>query len=914
MAEERARCSDLLEVACVSVRQLRQLFHPDRLAVVGASNEPGKVGYTVFHNLIASGFQGVVYPINRQRDSVQGVPAYPDLASLPQPVDTVVICTPADTVADVLEQSIAAGAKGAVILSAGFREIGPVGCARESRLHDILARANGFRVLGPNCLGLMIPTLRLNASFAPDLPEPGQVAFVSQSGALCTSILDWALQERIGFSYFISIGNMLDVGFADLIDFFAADPQTRSLILYIESITCPREFMSAARAFAQTKPLIAFKSGRFAQSAKAAASHTGALAGIDEVYQAAFERAGIVRVEQISDLLDCARLLARAKPMAGPRLAIVTNAGGPGVIATDALVEQRGELATLSPSTRTALDGVLPEYWSHQNPVDLLGDASPERYATALERVLADKAVDSALVILTPQAMTDVVGTARAVAQVSTQHPKPVLACWMGGLRTEPGTRQLIEAGLPTYDTPEDAIRAFQYLVSYGRNLSVLHETPRELSVAFRMTPDERARRAAELFGTTRDVLSMVEAKELLKVYDIPVIMSRAAHSADEAQRIAAECGFPVVLKISSPQIQHKTDCDGVALGLVDSAAVHAAFDRMIAAAREHHPAAEIVGVTVEPMVSSPVGIELIVGAKKDPVFGAVVMIGLGGITAELLRDVAFGLPPLNERLARSMLESLRGWPLLNGFRGRPPVAVDQLLITLLRFSTLVAECPQIQECDMNPLLVTPERVIALDARVAIDRRAVENPPKRFAHLAIRPYPTEWVRPATLVGGTELLLRPLKPEDEPQWHELLANCSERSLHYRFRYLFKKATHEMAARFCYVDYDRELPIVVELPGPPRQLIAVSRLVADAEHESAEFAILVADAWQSRGIGGLMLSYSLEIAARWGLKRVYGETSPDNRAMLATFRSRGFQLQAQGDTVFATREIVPNSADV
>ncbi|MBX7167987.1 MAG: GNAT family N-acetyltransferase [Pirellulales bacterium] len=893
----------------MTVRLLKQILQPQRIAVVGASNQPGKVGHTVFRNLITGGFEGVVYPINSQRDAVQGVQAYRELSKLPHPVETVIICTPAETVAGVVADAIAAGAKGAVVLSAGFREVGAAGALRDEELRQVLAGAEEFRLIGPNCLGFMVPRLRLNASFAADLAAPGQVAFVSQSGALCTSVLDWALREGIGFSHFLSIGNMLDVGFADLIDYLAADPQTQSLIVYIESIESPREFMSAARAFARTKPLVAFKAGRFAESAQAAASHTGALAGVDAVYAAAFERAGIVRVEQIDDLLDCARLLARPRPLPGPRLAILTNAGGPGVIATDALLERSGELARLDPATIAALEAQLPEHWSRRNPIDLLGDAPPQRLAQALASVLADAQVDGALVILTPQAMTAVTATAQAVIDVAQRQHKPVLAAWMGGARTAEGSRLLAAAGVPTYETPEQAIRAFQYLVSYGRNLRVLHETPREIALPFRLAQPQRDQQAAEICAANLDAFSAADAKALLSLYEIPVAAAQEATSRAEAQALARQVGFPVALKLWSPQIQHKTDVGGVALDLADVEAVGQAYDRMIDRARSMRPDAEIRGVTVEPMVVSATGVELILGAKQDPVFGSVVLVGMGGVTAELLRDVALGLPPLNERLARRMLQSLRGWPLLNGYRGRPPVAVDKLLETLLRFSALVAECPQLREFDINPLLATPDAVIALDARATIDRAAVAHPPKRFAHLAIRPYPDEWTRPAVIDHTQQVVLRPIKPEDEPLWHDLLARCSERSIHYRFRYLFRKTTHEMAVRFCYVDYDRELPIVVEIAGPPRELIGVARLVADPDHECAEFAVLVADAWQQRGLGGMLLDYALEIASRWGLKRVYGETSADNRAMLHTFRSRGFELQPEGDSVLATRMIEP-----
>lgn len=890
---------------------LKRIFEPRRIAVIGASNQPGKVGHIVFRNLVGQTGEHVVYPINARQESVQGVQAYREMGAAPQAVDLAVICTPAETVPAVIEQCIAAKAGGAVVLSAGFGETGPAGRALEARLCEILERSQDFRLIGPNCLGFMSPRLRINASFGIELPAPGSVAFVSQSGALCTAVLDWASQEQLGFSLFASIGNMLDMGFAEVIDYLAGDPHTESLILYVESISKPRGFMSAARAFARRKPLIVFKAGRCAESAQVAASHTGALTGVDEVYQAAFDRAGIVRVDQVNDMLDCARLLSRRKAVVGQRLAIVTNAGGPGVIATDALVQHQGELARLSAETLAALDAILPPYWSRRNPVDLLGDATSARFREALRLVLADAEVDAALVILTPQAMTDVEQIAEEVARLAVDQPKPILAVWMGGQRVRAGIARLNAAQVPTYEFPEKAIRAFTYLVAHGRHQVVLHETPRDIALPTATAPAERSRWALEAFrlpGQTSAAL----ARRLLALYGIPLTPLREATSAEEAVRVAGTLGYPVVMKIHSPQILHKTEVEGVALDLADAEGVARAYARLLATARARRPDAELLGVTLEPMVSSPTSMELILGAKKDPVFGPVIMIGLGGIAAEVHRDYALGLPPLNERLAWRMLESLRCWPLLAGFRGRPAMNREALLQVLLRFSMLLAECPQVLEFDVNPLHVTPEGVLALDARCLADVPAVQDPPRRYGHLAIRPYPAEWIRRVTLGDGQPFVLRPIRPEDEPMWHDLMSRCSPRSLHFRFHYLFKKSTHEMAARFCYVDYDREMAIVAETPEPARQLVAVGRLIADPEHRNAEFAVLVADAWQRRGLGGMLLDYALEIAGAWGIRQVFGETMAENQGMIATFRSRGFELRYDGGTqILATKALAPET---
>jgi acetyltransferase len=879
----------------VPVRNLDKIFRPRSVAVIGASDQPGKVGHTLLYNLRTGGFSGEIYPINAKRSTVQGLPAVAHVGELATPPDLAVICTPAVTVPAVVRECGELGTRGVIIISAGFREVGPEGRALEDQVRREAARFEDLRLVGPNCLGVMAPQSKLNASFAAASPLPGRVAFVSQSGALCTSVLDWALDEEIGFSYFVSVGNMLDVGVGDLIDYFGSDPTTDSIVLYIESIDNARHFMSAARAFARSKPIVVYKAGRFAQSAKAAASHTGAMAGVDAVYDAAFQRAGAVRVTLVDDLFDCAELLARKRLPKGPRLAIVTNAGGPGVMATDALLDRRGTPAALAGPLLARLNEVLPSSWSHGNPVDVLGDAPPERFAAALDLVLADDAIDAALVMLTPQAMTDPTGAARAVGEVAARSHKPVLAVWMGGKSVRSGIELLNRAGVPTYNTPDHAVRSFMHLISYAKNLETLYETPRGLPVKFTVDRAAARRRFHALAASGQTVLSEDASKELLDAYGVPSAMPVRARTADEAVAVAGSIGYPVVLKIASPDITHKTDVGGVALDLVDASQVTSAFERLTRTAQERRPEAHIEGVTVERMVAAPDGVELILGAKQDPVFGAVILVGAGGVTAELFQDRALGLPPLNERLATRLLESLRSWPLLNGYRGRPAVLIDRLIEVIMRFSYLVADFPEITEIDVNPLLVTPRDVVALDARMVIDRERLAKPPRPFSHLAIRPYPDEYVRRVTLADGGAAVLRPIKPEDEPLWHELLASCSHESIWSRFRYLFKATTHEMATRFCYLDYDRELAIVVEIEvDGVTKLAGVGRLVADVDHRQAEYAVLVADRWQSHGLGSLLTDYCLEIARDWQLNGVTAETSPDNTRMLAIFRERGFEL--------------------
>ena len=599
--------------------------------------------------------------------------AFPSIGSLAHPPDLAIVATPAETVPNLVRDCGEAGVPGLIILSAGFSEVGPQGKAIENELAAAVAKFPDLRVIGPNCLGVMVPASQLNASFAAGMAKPGRVAFISQSGALCTSILDWSLAEGIGFSYFISIGNALNVKVGDLIDYLAEDPTTDSIVLYLESVTEARRFMSAARAFTRTKPIVVYKAGRFAESAQAAASHTGAMAGVDAVYEAAFQRAGMVRVDRAEDMFDCAELLARHRTPTGPRLAIITNAGGPGVMAADELLARQGKLATLSSETIAKLNSVLPAHWSRQNPVDVLGDAKPERFAKALEIVVADSNVDGVLVVLTPQAMTDPMATAIRVADISATMREPVLAAWMGGHAVEPGRQILNQAGIPTYDSPDRAVRAFTYLVAYRRNREILYETPRQVPLNGSVNLASARAQLEEAWGSGRNSLTEPESKALLTAFGIPTTIPLPAYSPAGAVEIAREIGYPVVMKVNSPQILHKTEVQGVVLGIASDEEVQSTFHELVDRAKRLRPDAEINGVTLQPMLAAADGVELIVGAKKDPVFGAVMMVGAGGVTAEILGDRALELPPLNERLAWRMIESLRIKPLLHGYRGRHP-------------------------------------------------------------------------------------------------------------------------------------------------------------------------------------------------------------------------------------------------
>lgn len=879
----------------MSMQTLDRIFKPQRIALVGVSPNPKSVGGKILLNLVSGGFRGVIHPVSTVSEAVMGIPCLARVADIPKTPDLAVICAPAGLVPGLVRECGQAGILGLIIASAGFKEAGAEGAALEGEVREELRRFEGMRIIGPNCLGVISPGHQLNASFAQAMPRKGNIAFISQSGALGTSVLDWALEEKIGFSHFVSIGNTLDVDFGDLIDYFGEDEETRSIILYVESIDRARRFMTAARAFARTKPIVAYKAGRFPESAAVAASHTGALAGEDAVYDAAFRRAGVARVFDIGEIFDVAELVGRHKVPKGARLAVVTNAGGPGVMASDALIAAGGVLARLGEETMAKLNDSLPPMWSRRNPVDVLGDAKSKLVAKAVGTVLQDPGADAVLVIITPQAMTNPTAIAKEVGLLAAEAKKPILAAWLGGASMREGVRVLADAGVPTYTAPEQAVRAFMTLVSYARNLELQYETPRDIPVEF---PSDRAAvraRFAPVLGRGAGTLAEDGSKALLEAYGIPTTLPRRAATAEEAARLAAETGFPVVLKVLSPDISHKSDVGGVALDLADAGEVRAAFDRMLRTVAANRPGARIEGATVQKMARTGDGVEIILGVKKDPTFGTVIMAGAGGTAAELLGDRALGFPPLNERLARLMLESLRTWPLLRGYRGRPAADVDALIGALIRLSYLAADLPEVAELDVNPLLVGPGGVLALDARVVL----APAPPagtKPYAHLALRPYPEEFVRKVGFKGGAEVTLRPIRPEDEPLWFDLLASCSKETIYSRFRHFFFWQSHEVASRFCYIDYDREMAIVAETgQGPDRKLIGVGRLSADPDRHTAEYAVLVTDAWQDQGLGGILTDYCLEIAGDWGVRKVTAVTNTDNPRMVAVFRKRGFDVR-------------------
>ncbi len=701
----------------MSTRNLNKLFHPKNVAVIGASEDRSKVGGIVLANLRTSTFHGQVYAVNNKSRSIDGIACYGTVHEIGSPVDLAIVCTPATTIPSIVRECGDAGVSVLMILSAGFGEIGLEGAKRESEVRQLASQYPAMRLVGPNCLGVLSPYHGMNASFAKKLPKAGRTAFLSQSGALCTAILDWSIGEGIGFSAVASLGNAIDIDLGDMIDYLASDPYTESIVLYVESIREARKFLSAAKAFTRTKPIIAYKAGRFPASAKAASSHTGAMVGEDSVYDAAFQRAGIVRVNDMTELFNVAEVLSRGKLPRGPNVAIVSNAGGPGIMAADALLSRKGTLATLAQATMEKLNRVLPDAWSHQNPIDILGDAIPSRYGNAVSIALEDEGVDGLIVMLTPQAMTDPTESARSTIGACAKSEKPVLAVWMGGESVQQALNLFHQAGISTFPTPEQAIGAFDYLVHYRRGREILTETPQATELPFRKARLDRQSEALDHSG----LLNEIEAKALLNLYDIPTNETVLATSASEAVAIAKRLGCPVALKVVSPNISHKTNVGGVMLNLQGDASIAMAYEQIIENARKHQPDASLHGVSVQPMVLDPNAIELIVGTKRDPTFGPVLMIGSGGTMAELVHDRVVELPPLNSRLARRMLERMRMWPLLNGYRGRPHGAIDKLVETLIRLSFLVAERSEILELDINPLVVTPHDVIAVDARAVIE-------------------------------------------------------------------------------------------------------------------------------------------------------------------------------------------------
>ncbi len=871
-------------------------FSPKSVALIGATEKTGSVGRSILSNLIASPFGGTIYPVNSRRSSVLGIKAYPSIGAVPDPIELAVIVTPASTVPEVIRECGGRGIKGAIVISAGFKEAGAHGAALESEVL-IEARRCGMRLIGPNCLGVMSPITGFNATFAPRIARPGNVGFLSQSGAMCTAVLDWSLREQVGFSACVSTGSMADIGWGELIDHLGNDPKTRSIVIYMESVGDARSFLSAAREVALRKPIIVLKAGRTEQAAKAAASHTGTLAGSDEVLDAAFRRCGVLRVDHISEIFDMVKVLSLQPQPQGPRLLIVTNAGGPGVLATDALLSGGGELAPLSEHAIIGLNEFLPPHWSHANPVDLIGDAGPERYAGALAIAAKEPDTDGLLVIMTPQGMTDPARIAEGLQGYAKLPGKPVLASWMGGVDAAPGRRILNNAGIPSFAFPDTAVRSFLHMWKYSYNLRGLYETP-----AIVEEPGfESSRALAEAMirnvrDSGRTLLTEAESKDLLHVYGIPVVETRVVADAADAVAAADSIGYPVVLKLNSTTVTHKTEVGGVHLNLIDAAAVRKAFSAMRESVSEKAGPQHFEGASVQPMVPSD-GYELIIGSSTDSQFGPVLLFGAGGKLVEILQDRALGIPPLNTILARRMMEQTRIYRALGGVRGLKPVDIGELERILVRFSRLVIEQRWIREVDINPFLAGPEKLIALDARIVVwDKDTQETDLPR---LAIRPYPTQYVKQWRLNDGSPVTIRPIRPEDEPLMVEFHRTLSERSVYMRYfgwMKLDQRTAHERLARMCFLDYDRQIALVAERIGEDgkREIVAVGRMAKLPHTSEAEVAFIVSDAFQGRGLGTEILHRFIDFAKDERLKTLRATLLRENRPMRKLLEKFGFQF--------------------
>ncbi len=876
---------------------LEPLFAPRSVALVGATERNDKVGERVLRNLRAAGFAGPLYAVNPKYEQVGGVPCVPSVDRLPQAVDLAVIVTPAATVPGIVERCGAMGIPAAVVISAGFSESGPEGARLERELLAS-ARRHGVRVLGPNCIGVMRPPLGLDATFGRGGARPGALALIAQSGAVCSVMVDWAAAHGVGFSSVVSMGGSADVDFGEAIDYFASDPQTGHILLYIEGVRDGRRLVGSLRAAARSKPVILMKVGRHPAGSRAAVSHTGAIVGKDDVFDAVVRRTGAVRVRSMADLVAAAQALAAHVRPSGERLAIITNGGGPGVVAADRAADLGIELATFAPATVEALQAALPPNWSHGNPIDLIGDAGPGRYRAAVAACLADPGIDGLVVILAPQAMTRAEDAAVAVAEAARGAAKPVLAAWMGEDSVAAARERLREAGLPEFRGPERAVETFAQLAQFYRNQRALLEAPGPL--AHREAPDIAAARALvkAALAAGRTHLAEREAKELLGAFRIPVNRAVCAASAEDAVRAAREVGFPVALKIDSPDIVHKSDVGGVRLELADEAALRAAHAGMMLAVAARRPAARIAGVTVEAMVSRTHGRELMVGIVRDPVFGPAIAFGAGGIAVEVLRDRVVALPPLNAALAADMVRGTRIAAMLGEFRNLPAVDRAALDAVLLRVSEMACELPELEELDINPLIADESGVVAVDARVVV--RAVPAQRTRYAHLAIHPYPSDLERRLWLPGGAQVTLRPIRPEDAAMEEAFVAGLSEESRHMRFMSALRALTPAMLARFTQIDYDREMALVaVREEGGRERELAVCRYATLADGRSCEFAIVVADAWRRHGLGRRMMAALIDVAAARGLDRMVGLVSSTNAPMLRLCEGLGFLQEPHGD---------------
>ena len=882
---------------------LDSMFSPKSVALIGATDKQGSVGRTVLERLQHPAFGGRIYPINPNHPEVLGLRAYPRIGALPEKIDLAVIVTQAKSVPGLVGECVDAGVGAAVVISAGFKELGPEGAALELEIQKQMRRGT-MRIIGPNCLGIMTPHTGLNATFAQDMALPGNVAFLSQSGALLTAILDWSFQEQVGFSAIVSTGSMLDVGWGDLIDYFGNDPATGSILLYMESVGDARSFLSAAREVALRKPIIVIKAGRTAAASKAARSHTGALTGSDEVFDAALRRCGVLRVSSVSDLFYMAQVLGKQPRPHGPKLMILTNAGGPGVLATDHLLSDGGELAPLSDATTESLNALLPPHWSHGNPIDILGDAGSERYSKALEIAAKDPNSDGLLVILTPQGMTDPATVAEGLIAQAGTHGKPVLASWMGGKTVAKGIAILNAANIPTFSYPDTAARAFTYMWKYTYNLRGLYETPSlgDAADSFGQAEAQAKSFLETIRATGRTILTEAESKRVIAMYGITTVDTRLVSSESQAVECAEAIGFPVALKLNSETITHKSDVGGVKLNLQNREAVSRAFREIEKSVTEKFGADFFLGVSVQAMMKLD-GFELILGSSVDPQFGPILLFGSGGQLVEVYGDRALALPPLNSTLAVRMMEQTKIYRALQGVRGRPAVDKAALENALIRFSKLVIEQRWIKEIDINPLVATAEHVIALDARIVLQDPSVAE--DQLPRSAIRPYPARYVSPWQGKNGMQAMIRPIRPEDEPAMVRFHETLSDHSVYLRFFHVEKlssRVAHVNLLRKCFIDYDREMALVAERAnsqGAAPEILGVGRLTQKPGAREAEVAVLVADPFQRCGLGSELFARLIQIGRDEKLQRITATILPENMGMRILATRNGFQAMKDDD---------------
>jgi acetyltransferase len=873
----------------MTIRNLEKLFEPQSIALIGASKRAGSVGAVLAKNLFSGGFDGPVMPVNPKHRSIRGVLTFDRISNLPLAPDLAVIATPPATIPGLVAELGERGTKAAVVITAGMGETGEDEKSLRQAMLDA-AKPHLLRIVGPNCLGTLVPGIGLNASFAHLSPAKGKLAFVAQSGAIVTSVLDWATSRGIGFSHLVALGDMSDVDFGDMLDYLANDPGTNAILLYIEAVKDARKFMSAGRAAARMKPVVVVKAGRHPEGARAAASHTGALAGADDVYDTAFRRAGMLRVIHLEELFDAVQTLSMVTPPKGDRLAIVTNGGGIGVMATDALMDHGGTLAALQPETIAALDRHLPPTWSKTNPVDIIGDAPPERYEQAIKAVMSDADVDAVLALNCPTAIASPDEAGAAVIKAVGASKQPILTSWLGDGAALPARRAFADHKIPTFETPEDAISAFMQLVAYRRNQQTLMETPASMPDEFK--PDLAAARSVieGALGAGKSWLSEPAAKALMAAYDIPTAKTLIAKHPHEAASLAVEFGGGVAIKILSDDILHKSDVGGVALDLFGPRHVEEAASAMLERVRAAMPDAVIDGFSVQPMIRRPGAHELIVGVITDPTFGPLILFGQGGTAVEVMDDKALALPPLNMSLAHEAMAQTRIHGLLRGYRDRPAAALDAIAATLIKVAQLVIDHPEIQELDINPLLADDFGVMALDVRVKLERTDQTGPQR----LAIRPYPKELEAPVILEDGRRFILRPVRPEDEPAFHLGFTKLTPEEIQLRFFTPLKTLTHVMAARFTQIDYDREMALVLAEDGTPGEAAigGVARLAADPDNERAEYAIIVGHELTGQGLGRLMMEHLIAYAKKRGIGELYGEVLRTNQPMLGLCEKLGF----------------------